>query len=303
MLPSPRDAVVGASELESTAAFLEMFGFVRGEPARLPREVAAALYGLDAPCLELILYVPGAERGRVRLVSTPNPARGFAPFDPRPFAIDLFTTDIERSVGLAHTAGYHTSPITDHRFGPVLIREVEVVGPDGLVVTLLQPSAGRRCSILDREPKRLHSEVHAFVWSASELEPLLAFWEACGLVKSTDAVLNTPGLGALVGVPSEDVSMRLVVLADRDGRPVRLEYVDFLGRHGTAQPSLPLAAGLHAPAFIVPNLDAAVAALPQVQVDEIVELDTPLHPKSRAATANTPGGQRFELWEEPLGKG
>ncbi len=301
MLPSPRDIVIGASDLERAAAFLALFGFAEHARGSLPAAAARALYGLGGPADELVIAVPGADRGRVRLVATPTPPRSFAVFDSRPFALDLFTTDIGASIALATDGGWHSSPITDHRFGPVLIREVEITGPDGVIVTLLQPSAGRRSSILDTEPTRLHSEVHAFVWSAVGLDGLLPYWRERGLDLTTDAVMDTPGLGALVGVPDEDVSMRLAVLADGDGRPVRLEYVEFLGKPAARQPSLPLAAGLHAPAFEVSDLDAVLAKLAPAEVGEIVELNTPLHPHTRAGAATTPGGQCFEVWEGERG--
>ena len=297
MLPSPRDVVVGSSNLDATAAFLAVFGFEPTGAATLPAEAAHALYGLEGPVEERLYAAPGTELGRVRCVASPTPPRRYAPFDARPFAIDLFCTDIEASVRLATAAGFHSSPITDHRFGPVQIREVEITGPDHVVITLLQPSAGRRSSILDREPERLHSEVHAFVWSATDLDDRLDYWKRQGLALVTDAVLDTPGMGALVGVPDEDVRMRLTVLADTEGRPIRLEYVDFLGKPGAVGPTLPLAAGLHAPAFEVRDLDEVAAALAPAEIGEIVEIDTPLHPAARAASATTPGGERFELWQ------
>ncbi len=297
MLPSPIDVVVGASDMEAAAEFFILFGFEKGPSAQLPAAAAAALYGIDGPADELVMVVPGADRGRVRLVATPNPTRSFAPFDARPFAIDLFTTDMDRSVELAVNGGYHSSPITDHHFGPVTIREVEITGPDKLIVTLLEPSAGRRPSVLDTDPDRLHSEVHAFVWSDTDLDTHIGYWTDRGLEKLMDAMLGTPGLGALVGVPDEDVKMRLTVFADKpDARAIRVEFVEFMGKASTRQPTLPLAAGLHAPAFEFDNLDAVMGGLAPAGIGTIVAVDTAVHPKMRAATAVTPGGHRFEVW-------
>jgi len=297
MLPSPIDVVVGASDMEAAARFLELFGFDRGQSAELPADAAKALYGIDNPVRELVMVVPGAPRGRVRLVSTPNPARSFTPFDARPFAIDLFSTDMDKSVALAVAGGYHSSPVTIHRFGPVTIHEVEITGPDKLIVTLLQPSAGRRSTVLDDDPERLHSEVHAFVWSDTDLDKHIGYWTDRGLQTLMDAVLETPGLGALVGAPEEDIKMRLTVFADNDARPIRVEFVEFMGKPSTPQPTLPLAAGLHAPAFEFEDLDAAIETLIPAEIGEIVTVDTAVHPRMRAATAVTPGGHRFEVWE------
>ena len=97
--------------------------------------------------------------------------------------------------------------------------------------------------------------------------------------------------------PDEDVNLRLTVFADQpDARPIRVEFVEFLGKPSTPQPTLPLAAGLHAPAFEVDDLDAAIPGLAPATVGEIVAVDTPVHPGMRAATAVTPGGHRFEVW-------
>ncbi len=298
MLPSPIDVVVGASDMEAAADFLILFGFEKGPASALPADAARALYGIEESADELVMVAPGAPRGRVRLVASPNPARSFARFDARPFAIDLFTADMDKSVELAVGAGYHSSPITDHHFGPVTIREVEITGPDKLIVTLLEPSAGRRPCILDDDPDRLHSEVHAFVWSDTDLDQHIGYWTDRGLQTLMDVVMETPGLGALVGAPDEDVKLRLTVFADEpDARPIRVEYVEFVGKPSTSQPTLPLAAGLHAPAFEFEDLDAVMDALAPAEIGEIVTVDTAVHPKTRAATAVTPGGHRFEVWE------
>jgi hypothetical protein len=296
MLPSPRDIVVGASDLERTSSFLRLFGFEIQGSATLDPEAARALYGLDGPIDEQLLAVPGTELGRIRLVATPHPARSYAPFDARPFALDLYSSNIEASVDLAAINDCHTSPITDHTFGPVVIREVEIIGPDNLIVTILEPNMGRRSSILDSDPNRLHSEVHAFVWSDTGLDDILPYWEERSHQKLIDAVLDTPGLGALVGMPDEDVKMRLVVYADDEARPIRVEFVEFIGKPSTPQPSLPLAAGLHAPAFEFDDLESATAAVGPAEIGEVVAVDTPLHPGVQAATAVTPGGHRFEIW-------
>ncbi len=297
MFPSPIDVVVGASNLTAAAEFLILFGFEKGPSAKLPANAADALYGIDGEINELVMVVPGAPRGRVRLVATPNAARSYAPFDARPFAIDLFTADMDKSVALADEGGTHASPITDHHFGPVTIREVEITGPDRLVVTLLEPSAGRRPCVLDDDPERLHSEVHAFVWSDTDLDQHIGYWTDRGLQTLMDVVMETPGLGALVGAPDEDVKLRLTVFADApDARPIRVEFVEFMGKPSIPQPTLPLAAGLHAPAFEFDDLNAALPGLAPAEIGEIVTVDTPLHPGMRAATVVTPGGHRFEVW-------
>jgi catechol 2,3-dioxygenase-like lactoylglutathione lyase family enzyme len=298
MLPSPDHAVIGVSDPDQSVDFLHLLGFEEVRSGELPREAAATLYGLEEAIRETVLRVPGARRGYLRLVATPNPARLVAPLDNRAFAIDLFSTDIARSLEVVEEAGFHGSPIATHQFGPISIREVEVKGPDDIVVTLLETEA-RRPTILDREPDRLHSEVHAWVWSVKDIDGLLPFWlDRAAQQKLTDAVLETPGLGAVLGVPDREIKARLVVLGDADAHPIRLEMIEFLGEPAVDHPSFPLVAGLHAPAFRVGDLDSVCRSLEGALFGQIVALDTPLHGRARAVSAVAPGDLRFELWEE-----
>lgn len=297
VLPSPTHVVVGASNLEASASFLAVFGFASLEEAVLPPRAARELYGIDGALLELRMAMPGADRGWVRLIETPHPPREFAAFDNRPFAIDLFSADVERSLHAATSAGFSCSPIANHVFGPITVREAEVHGPDHLVLTLLETNA-RRPSLLDREPDRLHSEVHALVWSAQGIDSLLEFWTAvAGHEVLSDFSWKSRELGPLLGVGERELEVRLAVWSDGEANPVRLEMIEFLGQEAASHPSLPLAAGLHAPAFSVPDLEAVLARLTGAEPGTIVELDTALHGPARAATAVAPGGLRFELWE------
>lgn len=298
MLPSPSHVVVGATDLDSTTAFLGLFGCERRRSAPLPAAAASALYGLDAASEEVVLTTPGAARGWIRLVATPLACRSFAPLDSRPFAIDFFTTDLDASVAQATAAGYHASPVATHQFGPLTIREVEIRGPDELIVTLLETPA-RRPSILDAEPERLYSEVHAFVWSAEDLDALLPFWiDGLGMEKITDASFASPDMGKVLGVPDRSIEARLAVFCDEAANPVRLELIEFLGEDAASHPSLPLHGGLHAPAFTVDDWSAAVDALAEATLGPPVEVDTAVHRGARGVSAVAPGGLRFELWRE-----
>lgn len=297
-LPSPSHLVIGATAPAASVEFLELFGFVPTRQGELEEEEARLLYGVPGPTPEVVLEMPGAERGWLRLVGTPNPARAFAPLDNRPLALDLFSTDIERSQALAREAGFHVSPVAVHQFGPLTIKEVEVRGPDELVVTLLETPA-RRPSVLDREPGRLHSEVHALVWSVEEIDRWLPFWQQrAGHQVLTDATFDSPGMGAVLGVPDKTLRLRLAVFADPEAQPVRLEMLEFLGEEVASHPTFPLAGGLHAPAFTVREIDAAGSTLEGAELGEVVELENEVHGRARAVSGLAPGGLRFELWEE-----
>jgi hypothetical protein len=297
-LPSPSHLVIGATAPEASVEFLELFGFVPTRRGELPAEAARLLYGVPGPAPEVVLEVPGAESGWLRVVGTPNPARTVAPLDNRPLALDLFSTDIERSQALAREAGFHVSPVAVHQFGPLTIKEVEVKGPDALVVTLLETPA-RRPSVLDQEPSRLHSEVHALVWSVQEIDRWLPFWQRqAGHQVLTDATFDSPGMGAVLGVPDKTLRLRLAVFADSEARPVRLEMLEFLGEEVDSHPDFPLAGGLYAPAFTVEALGAAASTLDGAQLGEVVEVENDVHGRARAVSGRAPGGLRFELWEE-----
>ena len=110
MISSPIEAVVGSTNLKVSSEFLELFGFTTAATAALPEAASRALYDLGGSVEECLLVMPGADQGRVRFVSTPKPARQHAPFDPRPFAIDLFTVDVDRSVALATDARLGREP-------------------------------------------------------------------------------------------------------------------------------------------------------------------------------------------------
>ena len=298
MLKSPSHVVVGSSDLAASIEFLRLFDCEQVLRSTLPAAAASVLYGLDGPAEEVVMATPGAALGRTRLVSTPLPARSFAPLDSRAFAIDYFTTDLNRSLAIAGEAGHHTSPIATHQFGPMTLREVEVRGPDDLIVTLLE-SPLRRPSVLDTEPERLHSEVHAFVWSVKGIDDLLPFWVECaGMETITDAVFKSPDMGTVLGVPDRDIEARLAVFCDTEQNPVRLELIEFVGEPAETHGHFPLHAGLHAPAFLVESLDEQAELLKGLEATEPVEIDTPVHPQAEAVSALAPGGLRFEIWQQ-----
>lgn len=298
MLNSPSHAVIGVSDLRASIEFLSLFGYEETVRSTLPAAASATLYGIDRETRETVMKVPGAELGWLRLVDTVIPARSYGTLDSRAFAIDFFSTDLDRSVALAAEAGHHVSHVASYQFGPITIREVEISGPDGLIVTLLE-SPVKRPTILDREPDRLHSELHALVWSVTDMDSKLPFWQqTVGFETVTDATFEGEEMAKVLGMPGKTIKARLAVMCDADSNPARLEMIEFLGEPVAEHPSWPLAAGLHAPAFTVDDLEAAMADLAGATFSKAIEVDTPLHPGARAVTAEAPGHLRFELWQE-----
>jgi hypothetical protein len=302
-LESPTHAVIGCSDLGATAGFLTPFGFAVEARGSLPAAAARSLYGADGAAAEWRLAVPGVPRGYLRLVETRLAARPATTFDPRPFAIDLFTRDVQRSLAVARSGGARCSPIAEHKFGPIVVREAQAHGPDGLVVTLLE-LAKRRPSVLDAREDLLHSEVHSFVYSVRDSDAAAPFWqERIGLAKVTDAKFGGTSLSVSLGLPEREIAARFLVFTDEGDHPVRVQFLEFLGEGGTPLPSFPLHPGLHALAFEVGSLAEAMRALDGASFGEPVAAGGGVLGAARAVTASAPGDLRFELWEREVGAG
>jgi catechol 2,3-dioxygenase-like lactoylglutathione lyase family enzyme len=298
VLRNPSRAVIGSSDLEASARFLAVFDLEVEARGEMPPAASEALYGLPGGAGEWILSAPGAATGGVRLVRTPHPARPAGTFDTRAFALDFYTRDITRSLARAREAGYAAGDVAEHRFGPAIVREAEVHGPDGITVTLLGLDT-RRPSRLDREPERLHSEVHSFVWSVTDTDRVAAFWEReAGLRRVTDARFGGTTLSRALGLPEREIAARFLVLTDADDHPIRVQLIEFLVDETIrAIASLPLAAGPFGLAFDVPSLEGAVESLPGARFGAPVAVGSGPGAKGRAVAGAAPGELRFELWE------
>ncbi len=292
MLKSPSHAVVGCTDLETTAHFLAHFGLEAESAAELSAGAAAELYGLEGAAAQRVLRTHGAGQGWVRLVRTPHGARHPGPYDARPIAIDFYTRDIRRSIEISRQAGAEIRDLVEYALGPIEVKEVEVVGPDHLVVVFIEVNK-LRPSVLDHDPERLHSEIHSIVFSVRDTDAALPFWtEAAGLETLIDSRIEGPMISRLMALPRENVPVRFTLLCDGDSAPARFEMLEFVDDPGAEQPTMPLAAGLHAPGFTVADLDQAMAALSAADFGTVVEAGN-----TRAVSALAPGGVRFELWQ------
>ncbi len=99
-------------------------------------------------------------------------------------------------------------------------------------------------------------------------------------------------ISQLMALPRPDLPVRFTLMCDGDSNPARFELLQFVDDPGEQQPTLPLAAGLHAPGFAVADLDRAIAGLAEAELGTVVEVGD-----ERAVTALAPGGVRFELWQ------
>lgn len=296
-LPSPRHAVIGASDVEATVRFLVGLGFERGARASLPTSAAGALYGLERETSEVALRMPDAPAGSIRVVGTPHPAEPHHVFARGPHALDLYTTDTAKSLERAAAAGARCFEPATYRVGPLELTETKTVGPDGLAIVFIQ-AARRRPSLLDRHPERLHSEVHSLVFTVDSVTEAMPFWkERAGLQAFLDATIVEPAVAAFMGLPRPDTPLRLAMLADGESRPARLELLEFPQDAGPHLSTWPLRPGFHAAGFEVPSLGDAMRLLEGARFGEPVEVDTAGLPRARAVTAVAPGGVRFEVWE------
>jgi hypothetical protein len=284
--------VIGASDLAATAAFFRALGFEADPPRVLAAPAALALYGLEQATPRMEMRMPGADCGGLSLVATPHPPAAPGPYDHGPHVIDLYTTDMARSLESARRAGARCFEPQSYRVGPLEVAEGKAVGPDGAGVIFLWLSR-RRPSLLDREPARLHSEVHAFVQIVESIDRCLAFFhDRVGLAVMMDQTLRDPAVTALMQVPRL-CPVRIAILADEDTRPVRLELIEFPEDEGAPWPPGPLRAGLHAPVFEVGSIEAFRRDHPDVEMGETAFLAD----GQRAAAAVAPGGVAFELRE------
>ena len=131
MLGSPLGAVVGATDIAATVAFLQGFDL---------SVVATDHHGVD---------LASAERGRVRVVRAPTGLpRG--PYDGGLAALDFY----------ARTLG--DLPAVRIDLGPLVMHQTRLTGPDGLPVVLIDANH-RRPSRMDTSDAAF-SEAHSLVW-------------------------------------------------------------------------------------------------------------------------------------------
>ena len=272
MLGSPDHVVVGSRDPAVTAAFLRVLGFTTATTSPLAADAAAVLGATEGvPVVDC--RAGGRERGRILLVETSHPPPQRGPFDTGCHALDLYTTDVERSVALARDAGAQVGPVGSYAAGELPIREAKALGPDGLPIVFIE-TPRRRPSLLDDEPERLHSEVHSIVWAVSEVEAAEPFWTGpAGLHRLVDFTLADPAIASFMGLPRPDAAVRLALLCDAEATPSRLELLAFPDDEGATVPALPLAAGCFLPGFTVDDVDAATFGLDNVSFGSPFELD------------------------------
>jgi len=296
--PAADHAVVGASDLRRTAEFFEAFGFTARDQRRLDAEVAAALYGLEAATDELVLAVPGAATGRLRIVATPLPLPDRGHFHRGGHALDLYSTDVAASVEVARRTGAVVGPIADYPFGPVHLQQAQAMGPDDVPLVFVGIDK-RLPSVLDARPDLLHSELHSIVASVDGIDAETAFWvEVVGLEQQSAFPIDVPAVSDFMMLPHH-VPVRMSVLRGPGAQPPRFELLEFQGAEGVYVPGRPLLPGNTHVCLVVdaiePLLDRVVAA--GAVAGAVVTAPGVDGGEQRAATFTSPGGVEAEVRE------
>jgi len=292
MLNSPSFITIGTSNIERTARFFQAFGFVRESGATIDAFAAREMYGLPAATTDATLVMPGTGLGFVRLVQTPLDAQSGGPFDRGPHAVDLYVRDMSRALNIVKNTHAEVSAVAAYSVGPMKIKECKCVGPDGLVLVLIEVDK-RRPSVLDSADTVLFSQVHSAVSVVESIDAAAPFWRSAGLKVLLDATFAEPTVAEFMHLPRPDTRLRLALFAEEAQSPIRLEMIEFPDPDARGAPMVdpkPLRPGRFLFGFGVANVAAAIAAMPGADYSKIARLSNGL-----AATGVAPGGVGFEL--------
>jgi catechol 2,3-dioxygenase-like lactoylglutathione lyase family enzyme len=289
-------AVLGASDLARATAFYEAFGFEVLRRGSIDADVAAVLYGIDAELDEAVLGVAGATGGMLRIVATPLPGRGHVPFARGGHALDLYTTDIARSIAIAEQQGAVHGPVADYPFGPVHLTQAQAMAPDDVALVFVGINH-RLPSALDLDPQRVHSDLHSLVACVADIDAETAFWiDVVQLEQQSAFPIDVPAVSEFMMLPRH-APVRMSVLRGPGATPPRFELMQFTDAEGPELPDHPLLPGSIACGLRVDDFDATLARLSAggAEVDGVVTVPGLLAGVDRAAHVLTPGGVSVEV--------
>ncbi len=294
LLASPDHALIGSADPERQAAFWVAMGFTITQRATVGAPLAR-IYGVEEGAREITLQMPGAAAGGLRIVATTQPVVPVGPWDRGPFAVDLYTRDMDRSLAVAVGAGATHAGRMVYEFGTMRLEEGKTTGPDGVRLVFIANSS-RRPSVLDTDDSLLHSEVHSIVNIVDSVDTFSTAWSrGAGLTVLGDAVIATPGLADLMELPKV-VSARMGLYCDANVTPIRYEALEFVGLDVSDSSSLipqwPLRPGQPLGVFLVEHFDDALFALDSNGFD--MEGDVNIE-GMRVAMGVDPCGIRFEV--------
>ncbi|MFD2354609.1 FAD-dependent oxidoreductase [Nonomuraea ferruginea] len=116
----------------------------------------------------------------------------------------MYSRDLARTTRLIDEAGGRSREIVTYPYGAASLTEAVALGADGVWWTLPQAGAGHRPSpALERDPGRLHGELHTAVIVPRDHDAALAFFTAGGGLKVLfDGEMSGPPFDRMTGMPS-----------------------------------------------------------------------------------------------------
>jgi len=230
-LGSASHIVIGATAPAATRAFFQAFGFVDDDVRQ-----DSLIRGLGHRTELVIVEADASER--------------LVDYDLGPRGLDLYTSDMDRSLEVAASAGADVGPVGVVEIGPMVMKQVTVWGPDAIPLVLIENSS-RRASLLDDRPDELHSEVHSLVWAVASRDAEAEWFESQGCIRGMDLSFSNPAVSSFMRLPDELVELSMVMLANEANDPIRFELLEFVGHEG--RPFTPSLAGIQAVGFTVPG--------------------------------------------------
>jgi hypothetical protein len=187
----------------------------------------------DPSGTEVLLGVPGAPGGRLRLVA--GDASGAPPEPPAAWdlgarLLGIYSHDLDETARLMAAAGGAPRTPQTYAYGASSLSELVGCGTDGVwwTIPLAVPGAHRPSAAYEAEPGRLHSELHTAVLVPEDHDAAVAVFTAAGLTALFDGTMSGPPFDELVGMPA-DASLRLTFLVGPDHEAARLEVMSFTG--------------------------------------------------------------------------
>lgn len=231
-LGSASHIVIGATDRGATLRFFGAFGFVADGDSSMVR---------------------GSGHRTELAIRDASAGRRLTGYDRGPRGLDLYTSDMDASLGVAAATGADVGPVGVVEIGPMVMRQVTVWGPDGIPLVLIENSS-RRASLLDDHPDELHSEIHSLVWAVADRDTEAGWWTDRGATKGMDLALADPAVASFMGLPDDDAELAMTMFADEANHPIRFELLEFTGRNG-APFAADDTAGIQAVGFTVPGAD------------------------------------------------
>jgi hypothetical protein len=265
-MSAPVEVVVGATDLDATTRFLATFDLEVVAEGTVAVTDADSGDGQAGSTSWRRLGVPGADRGTIRLVATDLPGGPRPAIAAGPLAVDLYTRDLDASLARLADAGIDRGHLGTLDLGPLVMRQCEVIAPDGWRIVLVEANH-RRPTTLDDDPDRLHSEVHSVLWTVPSIEEATPALVDLGLTQAHVFPIQHPELARIIDLPAPDTTLVMNLLVDGDQAPIRVELCEFpehppaagdIPHHGDGSP---LASGVHALALST-DPTAPTVALP-----------------------------------------